>query len=259
MSLTERIKNMFRPAYHLLKRSYKQVFRLFTGNSFNASNYKEIPVIINNYNRLTYPKLLIAKLESWGYRNIFILDNNSTFPPLLEYYKNTSCKVIRLKENMGYMALWKSGCYTKFKSGYYVYTDPDVLPLDSCGEDFLLVMLDQLKKYPAIEKIGLALSVHDLPDHYALKEKVIAWEKPHWEKKITEMIYDAPVDTTFALYRPLAKGNAEQCPAYRINGRYGAKHLPWYEDSANLSEEELYYQGSITKKDSYWINQHKSK
>jgi hypothetical protein len=53
-------------------------------------------------------------------------------------------------------------------------------------------------------------------------------------------VYDALIDTTFALYRPFAQGGADG-PAIRTGGKYVAKHLPWYENSSNLSPETEYY------------------
>jgi hypothetical protein len=38
--------------------------------------YTEIPIVINNRNRITFLKKLIDSLKSRGYNNIFILDNN---------------------------------------------------------------------------------------------------------------------------------------------------------------------------------------
>ena len=44
---------------------------------------REIPIIINSFNRLTTLKLLVSSLEKRGYTNIYILDNCSTYPALL--------------------------------------------------------------------------------------------------------------------------------------------------------------------------------
>ena len=44
---------------------------------------KEIPIIINNFNRLTTLRLLTETLTACGYTNIYILDNASTYPPLV--------------------------------------------------------------------------------------------------------------------------------------------------------------------------------
>ena len=81
---------------------------------------------------------LISSLESRGYRNIYIIDNNSTYPPLLEYYNELPYNIFRLKSNLGYLALWKSGIYKKFKNQYYVYTDSDIIPQKDCPHDFLI-------------------------------------------------------------------------------------------------------------------------
>ena len=43
---------------------------------------RQIPIIINSFNRLTTLKQLISSLEQRGLTNIYILDNNSTYPPL---------------------------------------------------------------------------------------------------------------------------------------------------------------------------------
>ena len=45
------------------------------------SSAREIPIIINSFNRLTTLKRLISSLEQRGYTNIYILDNCSTYPP----------------------------------------------------------------------------------------------------------------------------------------------------------------------------------
>ena len=71
------------------------------------SDARDIPIIINNYNRLTMLKKLIDSLTSRGYTNIVILDNQSTYPPLLEWYAECQFEVIRLPKNYGFKALWK--------------------------------------------------------------------------------------------------------------------------------------------------------
>lgn len=60
------------------------------------SDAHDIPIIINNYNRLTMLKKLIDSLTSRGYTNIVILDNQSAYPPLLEWYAKCQFEVIRL-------------------------------------------------------------------------------------------------------------------------------------------------------------------
>lgn len=237
---------------HKMIRSAQRVFMndyLSEKDSFN------VPIIINNYNRLTYLKTLVEWLEKNGYSNIIILDNNSTYTPLLEYYKSCKYKIIYLKQNLGYMALWKNDYFKEIKSKYYVYTDPDVVPNQDCPKDLVYQLYKVLKDHPTIEKAGAALKMDDLPLHYHMKSEVMKAEEPYWKKKIKEDVYDAAVDTTFALYRPLAFGNAEECKGYRLGGKYVIHHLPWYENTANPSEESLYYKNSIIKNTTVWSQQ----
>jgi hypothetical protein len=208
--------------------------------------YTEIPIVINNRNRITFLKKLIDSLKSRGYNNIFILDNNSTYEPLLEFYKSTDCKVIMLGKNLGYDALNKIDLYKKIKKNYFVYTDSDVLPNELCPNDFINTFLSILKKYPKIQKVGFALKIDDLPDFFDSKQKVINWESKFYETEIEKGLYLAPIDTTFALHRPLAtistKGRYEMI---RAGFPYNAYHLPWYNNSKELSQEEIFYINSI--------------
>ena len=60
--------------------------------------------------------------------------------------------------------------------------------------------------------------------------------------EIEKELYLAPVDTTFALYRPNASSKANwHIRNFRTGGIYVAHHIPWYNDSENLSEKELFY------------------
>lgn len=207
-------------------------------------DYRDIPIIINNFNRLEMLKQLIAGLVKRGYRNIHIIDNLSTYPPLLEYYETCPHTVYRLDRNIGMNALWLSGLYKKFRRNYFAYTDSDVVPVEECPDDFLGFFRTILRKRRFASKVGFSLKIDDIPDHYAMKEDVIKWETRFWDAKVEgELLYRAPIDTTFALYRPRGKrkhanNNIEM---YRTAYPYTARHLPWYIDSRNPDDENRYY------------------
>ena len=78
-----------------LKACYFRVAELCSPSRIN--NATEIPIIINNFNRLSTLKELLTSLEQRGYNNIHILDNASTYPPLLAYYKTCPYEVIFLR------------------------------------------------------------------------------------------------------------------------------------------------------------------
>lgn len=218
------------------------------------NEFKNIPIIINNYNRLTTLKRLISDLEIRGYFNLFIIDNKSTYPPLLEYYEHEcTYRVFRLKKNIGFKALWKSGIWYKFFTGYYCYTDSDLSLVQDCPEEFMQKFYDLLQKYPEVHKAGFSLKIDDLPDHYAQKEKVINWESKFYKIQKEPNVYIAPIDTTFALYRPFSRrgkrdGSDEML---RLGYPYQCHHLPWYVNSDNPNAEEKFYINSLQKR-THW-------
>ena len=218
----------------------------FWGNEIN--NLKEIPIIINNYNRLSSLQRLITSLTKRGYKNIFIIDNNSSYEPLLSYYKETPYPVFRLDRNVGFQALWKTDIFNKFKRSYYVYTDSDMEIDDSCPDDFLQYFYSILKRYPFSLKVGFGLRIDDLPDCFLNKSKVIEWEAQFWKREVSTGIYKAKIDTTFALYRPYCgKSASSYYDAYRTGSPYLIRHLPWYLDSSCMDEEEIYYIESVNQ------------
>lgn len=223
--------------------------RLFVRTSLTEKESYTIPIVLNNRNRFSYLKQLVDWLTAAGYTNIFILDNASDYPELLDYYKQTPAKVVYLERNAGYKALWQSDLFNEIRNGYYVYSDSDLMPGANCPKNLLYRLYQVLEKYP-VEKCGPALRINDLPDHYERRQEVIAQESKHWNK-LEENVYDAPIDTTFALYKPFAYGDAEELKACRVGGDLEFIHLPWYEDSKNLTKEAEYYKKNATSS-SYW-------
>lgn len=233
------------------------IMRKMAGEKLDKIDVGNIPVIINNRNRYTYLLELIKWLENADMDNIIILDNDSTYEPLLDYYATTSHRVVKLNANVGHLALWKSTLYDEVSSQHYIYTDPDVVPAKNCPEDVIWYLLEQLRKYPAIQKIGLGLKIDDLPEHYSHKRKVIDWESKFWKHEIAPGIYNAEVDTTFALYRPYTNGAKWVAPAYRTGEPYVAHHLPWYENTASPGEENEYYASHARQGATHWTNKTK--
>ncbi len=214
-------------------------------------DWRDIPVVINNCNRVTYLRQLVDWLERVGCRRIIILDNDSTYAPLLQYYKETPHEVVLLGANLGHLALWRSPVFARVRDGFFIYTDPDLVPDDACPDDAIAVLLDTLLKDPEIQKIGLGLRLDDLPDHYDKRDDVVIWERQFWSNPYNKDFFVARVDTTLALYRPRVRRYRFQ-PSLRSGPPYLLRHLPWYENSASLTEEQQYYYDNIRPSSTWW-------
>lgn len=218
----------------------RQSFRV-EGRGFNiAKNPYATPIVINSFNRLEYLRMLLDALRSRGYENVYIIDNASTYEPLLDFYERERLRVFYLDKNVGYLALWKTPIGQYFTHNYYVYTDPDIVPTEECPDDFVSFFHSVLTALPDACKVGFGLKIDDLPEHNPLREYVIAHEMRFWTTPLTQNLYAASIDTTFALYRPRQSGGW-WLPALRTAGDYMARHMPWYENPQKLSDELKFY------------------
>lgn len=216
-----------------------------------------IPIIIINYNRLADLKILVNFLLERKHKNIVIIDNNSTYPPLLNYYKTIEQKVTieRMVENYGHMVFWdNSDLYNKYANGYHIISDADIIPNKNLPEDYVRQLMDILDKNKYVTKVGFALKIDDIPDFYQHKQKVLDWEKKHWENPIGNDLYLNELDTTFAIYPPHYKYELMNFySAIRVAGDFTAQHNGWYIDNENLTEEEKYYFKTASDSNSWKI------
>jgi hypothetical protein len=212
-----------------------------------------IPVILCNRDRLTTTRQLVEDLYGRGYDNIYILDMVSTYPPLLDWYKDQKiAEIIYMKHNIGHMALWNSDLMTnKFKDyPFVVYSDSDIQLNKDTPPLFIETMVKVCKDYK-MDKVGLAINITDLPDT-PINAKIGPIESQYWQNKIPSMeheLYLSNVDTTFCVVRV---GKPFTYRAIRIAGNFTCNHLPWYVDYNNLNEEEQYvYNNADSKFSSY--------
>ncbi len=199
-----------------------------------------VPVIINCRDRLGSLLLLVDFLERAGHDRIVFLDNDSAYPPLLDYLADTPHHVLRLGLNAGHLAPWTQQVFADLDiTGRFVYTDPDVVPDESCPLDAVEYFGEILDAYPDLDKVGFGLAHRRSPATYLHKAKVERWEAQFWEQPLAPRLFRAAIDTTFALYRGPTPHRYE--PAARTGYPYLARHLTWYLDDGALTSEERFY------------------
>lgn len=207
--------------------------------------HRDVPVIVNSFNRFKPLRKLVNWLQGSGYRNLVVVDNASSFGPLLRYLDHLESsggvRVVRLDENRGHTALWTADVLRRLQvDTEYVYTDPDVVPAASCPADVVRVLQELLLAEPGVFKAGLGLRLDDLPFFYRHRRAVLAWETKYWLRPAAPDLYVAPIDTTFALYRPMSERGVDEL-AIRTGPPYVASHESWYSTGLLLGREDRHY------------------
>jgi hypothetical protein len=201
----------------------------------------QFPIFIISRDRLTCLRQLVAWLEKAGHERIFIVDNGSTFEPILDWYRGVSHTVLYQGGNTGHNGIWYNGTLDRHAGDeFFVVTDPDVVPTEECPLDAVDHFRSLLDRYNNRTKVGFHLKLDDLPDHYKFKQEVLIHESQYltWGGPDPDCVF-APIDTTFALYRPRAGPDIGF--SVRTRHPYEARHLPWYLDSNNIDDEEKHY------------------
>ena len=210
----------------------------------------QIPIIINSRDQLSSLKQQVDWLVAAGCTHFTILDNASTFPPLLDYLASAPVNVVRLPENLGPHSMWQPGLRAQLGiDGPFVFTDPDVVPIAECPHDVVAHLYDILMSRPSCGTVGLGLKIDDLPDQYAWKPRVLEWEAQFWRKRVGPGLFYGKLDTTFALHASYSKPPQR---AIRTGYPYLARHLPWYADTRNPSPESVYYAKHAQAGVSHW-------
>jgi len=208
---------------------------------------------------------------------IVICDQGSTFKPMKEFLE-------RLESNGVTVYRWQDGIndsnrinlrrndnkirediqdyFKNHLKSNYVVTDPDIL-LDNVEGDILEVFAYLLEKLPQNTIAGPIPRSDDIPDFYPYREKIIAnHQRVFHSKKIRAIQYKnktikyiiAPIHTIFGMSRKNTQWEGHAVRAIRTTTPYSAKHLDWYLDPRNLTEDQRYYMehGSINAHWSKW-------
>ena len=212
-----------------------------------------------SWNLLESTKKMAEFFVECGHEPV-IVDNCSTYPPLLEWletcpYKVVSTKGIELSTFNRFV--WEIPDLLADTGNYYGVTDCD-LGFNGVPKDFCEVLTSHIERSPSILKCGLSIRLSDLPNNpYADRYKEA--EKNNWSKEDQYGFFGIPVDTTFAIYSkercnniadmwrpadyPVPESFLDNFYFYRSHRSpepYTVKHIQWYADINNLNEEQLY-------------------
>lgn len=221
-----------------------------------------IPLIIPNYNQLSYLKNLINQFHFYYPNNpIIIVDNGSTYEPLLKYYDslNVSMNIFRVQypEN-DFANNLKHYLSLEHSWEYYLISDPDISIPPTTPPNFLEYFKAAIDS--GFHHAGFGLKTDDIPAWNPKAGWIQGDEKAllstPWSchfGNLPEVIgYKAPIDTTFALYK--RSNGGWTCPmsgeAWSNSARiFEAIHLTWYLHKDYLNEEMTNYFNTVKKRE----------
>jgi hypothetical protein len=187
-------------------------------------------------------------------KEILIVDNASTYMPLLAWYETCPYRVLKIDQNIGHTAAWTLAVQREISTDLYVVSDPD-LGLSGCPADTLGYLAAELLKQPARGKVGLSLEIADYtPDlpFYSVNARI---EASYW-RTLKDGVWLAPVDTTFAIYHKSIMNEYRIC-GVRTDRPYTARHLPWY--VRDPDEEFAHYLANASDSSSFKVHLPKMK
>jgi GT2 family glycosyltransferase len=170
----------------------------------------DIPIIIICYNNYRYVQNTLSQLLNINkeyYKNIIIINNNSTCLNTIEYLNNVDVRVINNKENLGPWITFNNNKHIyDILPDKFILNDPDLKFNKNIPTNFIEILANLSDKYKT-SKIGLALDITDHEKFFITNQRpgnlsIYEWEKTFYEFKIDDdeyELYEADTDTTFLL------------------------------------------------------------
>jgi hypothetical protein len=214
----------------------------------------KVPVFIISFNRLECLRRLVRWLETAELAEPIIIDNGSTYGPLLDWFESmrATISIHRLDDNYGPYRVWEERLFenrTSPSQPFYVVTDPDVLPTEDCPRDAIPILIDTWRGVRC-PKVGLSLRLEGIPDTLPTSQAVRGWERTLQGEVVRSGVaaeralppyFSSLLDTTFQVNHrecvPVSWGS----PGIRLAPPYQADHLGWQIDPLRLSEEDKFY------------------
>lgn len=213
-----------------------------------------IPIYIPVFNNPTYLSNFIYQFEKIGNFEFVILDNNSTYPPMINLLHSLekTCQIERLKANRGPHFILRDYDFYQKLPEYFCLSDPDIKVNEGLPSNFMEIFVEISNKFQ-MGKVGFSL---EIPKENELREthvsmdgklwRTIDWEQQFWKDEVGttdfgDKIYKATLDTTFALYNKKYFDPDDRYRSLRVAGRFTARHLGSYKHQLVPQEEQDFY------------------
>ena len=202
--------------------------------------FANIPVYVLAHDNPTHLQAMVRFLRCYGVANVTVYDIASTLPLHLDLLDALDAVVTvqRLPDNAGPRSFLEPTNLATLPR-FFALTDADLRPHQDLPPNFLAYLAALTQAFPG-RKAGFALDlslrdqfipgVHDAASGATIAE----WEQAHfWGTRLPvppgappDPLYDASIDTTFAVYDRQAykPGSGD---GVRVGGTFAATHAPW--------------------------------
>lgn len=213
-----------------------------------------ITIFVVTFNRLdTLKRTLESYKRLKTDHQVVIVDNGTDNPRCLslldelknEYQIHRGPKIFNTDELTSNISAALSTYYYNGKQiPYFAVSDADVC-FDVSSPNTLDVYVEAAEGLN--RAVGPHLVVEDLHPNYPLRSQVIRMEsRLLYRSRLTRLRDDVryshnPIDTTFVLFKRAPEFRRLQMDTIRVARPYAARHLDWYIDLLNPSEENLIY------------------
>jgi hypothetical protein len=239
-----KIKLLLKINFDLHTFKYLLSYFNYDKNTLNIGNYvlfepknvvnlqlvkKNMTILIIGYNQYTYISSMVSQLKKYT-NDIVVIDNNSTYEPLLNYYKDEyNYSLLRMDKNYGHK-VYEEKLLSGIFGNIYIITDPDLEFNKKIPNNFIENLVKISNNYKA-GRVGFAIEISSPEIRSELTYAGMPlklWESRFWQMRIKDNIYElynAPIDTTFCLINTIYNHLGL---SIRVAGNYTCKHLPWY-------------------------------
>jgi len=209
-------------------------------------------VFMTIFNRHSWAVEMCKKFESAGLE-IIIIDNDSTYPPCVEWLNNCGYTVERMGVNRGPWVFlsdhtgqlqWlnrndgKDTLYNKYTDRYFILADSD-FDISMVPDDFPDHLMKGLNTAQRNEwKCGLSYLLDDLPVN-AFTKQIIEYERRYWVTKNAAGYFESQVDIGVTMFDRQKQG--EWYHAVRSDKPYTCRHLDWYHSVEGWREEDQWF------------------
>jgi hypothetical protein len=216
-------------------------------------------VVVPTFNNPTYTLNTVNFFSNRGF-DIVILDNNSSYTIMLDLLNTLSKDFIVFSDgnNNGPRYFYENKSIYQWLPNNFIATDPDLEFNEKLLNENILKLIDISEQYQLF-KVGSALRMDikennflDVPILVGGRKLTIREIELEYFKNVigvteNNIIYSAPIDTTFAMYnKKYDQGFMSRCA--RIDGIYAVHHYGWFTNNRMTIEEAEYYSNACVDK-----------